>query len=280
MEPLEGRSLLSTVGFGGLDQPPVLTPLAAQSVEEGSSLAVTITATDPNPGHTVAYSLDPGAPAGATINPSSGLLVWTPPNVQTIYSIPIRATDSGPEALSAVETLSVMVFDVPPQISAGINATIDQGTDFVRSGSFTDPNPDSWTASVDYGDGSGVQPLALNPDKTFTLDHTYTTPGNYVVGVTIIDSQGGQGHGYFAVQVQSPSTSNPPAPSSVGTTGTPVPAGTSQGQVQAQATTTAQSTATSNGTTENSQTVLHTLKIKRGHMRIPVKPVAHGHQHH
>ena len=41
-----------------------------------------VTATDPNPGHTVTYSLDPGAPAGATINPSSGLFVWTPPNVQ------------------------------------------------------------------------------------------------------------------------------------------------------------------------------------------------------
>ena len=63
MEPLEGRSLLSTVGFGNFDQPPVLTPLGAQSVEEGGSLAVQVTATDPNPGHTVTYSLDPGAPA-------------------------------------------------------------------------------------------------------------------------------------------------------------------------------------------------------------------------
>ena len=153
-----------------------------------------------------------------------------------------------------------MVFDVPPQINAGINATIDQGTEFVRSGSFADPNPDSWTATVDYGDGSGVQPLALNPDKTFTLDHTYTTPGNYVVGVTIIDSQGGQGHGYFAVQVQTPSTPNPPAPSTAGTTGTPVPGGTSQGQPQVQATTTTtgQTTATSDGTTgESAESIAH-----------------------
>jgi len=270
MEPLEGRSLLSTVG----DQPPVLTPLGAQSVEEGSALAVQVTATDPNPGHTVTYSLDPGAPAGATINPTSGLLVWTPPNVQAIYAIPIRATDSGPEALSAVENLSVMVFDVPPQISAGINATIDQGTEFVRSGSFVEPNPDSWKATVDYGDGSGVQSLALNPDKTFTLDHTYTTPGNYVVGVTIIDSQGGQGHGYFAVQVQTPSTPNPPAPSTAGTTGTPVPAGTSQGQFQVQAAT------TSDGTTGNGQPALLIARTKHGHVRIPVKPIAHGHKHH
>ena len=174
-----------------------------------------------------------------------------------------------------------MVFDVPPQINAGINATIDQGTEFVRSGSFADPNPDSWTATVDYGDGSGVQPLVLNPDKTFTLDHTYTTPGNYVVGVTIIDSQGGQGHGYFAVQVQTPSTPNPPAPSTAGTTGTPVPAGTPQGQVQAQATTTTgQTTATTTETKKQSQKALLLAKPKHEHVRIPVKPVAHGHKHH
>ena len=235
MEPLEGRNLLSTVGP---DQPPVLTQLGPQSVEEGSSLAVQITATDPNPGHTVAYSLDPGAPAGAAINPTSGLLIWTPPNVKAIYSIPIRATDSGAQGLSATTTLSVMVFDVPPAINAGINATIDQGTEFVRSGSFVDPNPDSWTGTVDYGDGSGVQPLVLNQDKTFALDHTYASPGNYLVSVTIIDSQWGQGHGYFAVQVVPPGTSSTPASSSAGTTTTPVPGGTSQGQFQVQATST------------------------------------------
>src|SRR5206468_1692098 len=138
---------------------------------------------------------DPSAPAGATIDPTSGLLVWTPPNVQAFYSIAIRATDSGPDALSSAETLTVMVFDVPPTVNAGINTTIDPGTELVRTRSFVDPNPDSWTATVDYGDGSGVQPLALSHDKTFQLDHTYNSPGNFVVSVTIIDSQGGHGYG-------------------------------------------------------------------------------------
>src|SRR5690348_6647371 len=82
MEPLEGRSLLSIAAAGVADQPPVLVAIATQSVEEGSTLALQANATDPNPGHTVSYSLDPGAPAGAAINPTSGLLLWTPPNVQ------------------------------------------------------------------------------------------------------------------------------------------------------------------------------------------------------
>jgi hypothetical protein len=201
MEPLEGRSLLSGVVPTGVDQPPVLAAVGTRWVEEGSAVDLQAAATDPNPGHTIMFSLDSGAPSGATIDPASGQFHWTPPNVQTIYTLTIRATDSGPQSLSAATTLTVMVFDVPPTISAGINATIAPGTEFVRTGSFADPNPDTWTGTVDYGDGLGPEPLALGPDKTFTLDHTYAKPGSYVVGVTIIDSQGGQGHAYFALSV-------------------------------------------------------------------------------
>jgi hypothetical protein len=53
MEPLEGRSLLSVSAAGVADQPPVLAAIATQSVEEGSTLIVQASATDPNPGHTV-----------------------------------------------------------------------------------------------------------------------------------------------------------------------------------------------------------------------------------
>jgi hypothetical protein len=202
-------------------------------------------------------------------------LLWTPPNVQTFDAITIRATDSGPQSLSTAETFTVMVFDVPPSINAGINASIAPGTEFVRSGSFADPNPDSWTATVDYGDGSGVQPLALSPNKTFQLDHTYVTSGNYVVAVTIIDSQGGQGHGYFAVQVQAPT------PSTTSNNSTPAPAGTSQGQ--AAATVTAQSTPAngSNGTPTASPLLNAFLafKAKHRHSRAPIHAPS-GHKHH
>jgi hypothetical protein len=219
LEPLEGRSLLSTAGLAAPGQGPVLTGLSTQFVQEGNSLTLQAKATDPN-GQSLTYSLDPGAPAGATIDPTSGLFTWTPPDVQQVYNLSIRVTEAGAPGLSDAKTLTVMVFDVSPNVQAGVNATIDQGTALVRNGDFTDPNPDTWSATVDYGDGSGVQPLALNPDKTFALNHTYTTSGNYTVAVTINDSQGGQGRGFFAVQVQPAST--PTQPPSTG--------GSSQGQ--------------------------------------------------
>ena len=73
----------------------------------------------------------------------------------------------------------VFVANVPPTVDAGADAAVDEGSLFSRSGSFIDPGADSWTARVDYGDGSGVQPLTLNGDKTFDLSHTYADDGDY-----------------------------------------------------------------------------------------------------
>jgi PKD repeat protein len=51
----------------------------------------------------------------------------------------------------------------------------------------------AWTANVSYGDGSGIQPLTLNVDKTFTLSHPYTDSGIYTITVTVKDNTGGIG---------------------------------------------------------------------------------------
>ena len=44
--------------------PPELPPLGPFTVVEGSPLTFTVTASDPDPGQTLTYSLDPGAPEG------------------------------------------------------------------------------------------------------------------------------------------------------------------------------------------------------------------------
>jgi PKD domain len=91
-----------------------------------------------------------------------------------------------------------------PTVSAGGNETIAVGA-FTRSGSFTDiGNGQTWTATVDFGDGSGAQPLVLNPDGTFTLSHTYTQSGEFRVIVQITDNEGNIGVGEFVLQVTGP----------------------------------------------------------------------------
>src|SRR5262249_7838469 len=53
----------------------------------------------------------------------------------------------------------VRVDNVAPVVHAGGGATVRERTAFVRDGFFTDPGQDRWTATVDYGDGSGEQHL-------------------------------------------------------------------------------------------------------------------------
>ena len=73
---------------------------------------------------------------------------------------------------------------------------------FRRPGSFLDPGTDTWTATVDYGDGDGPQALGLT-DKSFSLSHVYTTAGNWTVQVTINDGDGGVTTKSFQVLVGS-----------------------------------------------------------------------------
>jgi Ca2+-binding RTX toxin-like protein len=74
--------------------------------------------------------------------------------------------------------------------------------DFVSSGLFVDPGADTWTATVDYGDGTGSQPLTLGADKSFGLRHTYQAPGVFTVTVTVTDKDGGVGSDTVLVTVQ------------------------------------------------------------------------------
>lgn len=88
-----------------------------------------------------------------------------------------------------------------PAIDAGPAQTVDEGQRLVGNGSFSDPDSTSWTATVDYGDGTGVQPLSLT-GTTFALDHTYAEgPGSHTVTVRVTDDAGATGSATLAVTV-------------------------------------------------------------------------------
>jgi hypothetical protein len=72
------------------------------------------------------------------------------------------------------------------------------------SGFFTDPDVDTWTGTVNFGDGTGDQPLALNPDKTFAFDHTFANGGSHTVVVTVADNYGGVGTISLNVTINAP----------------------------------------------------------------------------
>jgi hypothetical protein len=90
-------------------------------------------------------------------------------------------------------SLSLTINGSTLEVDAGSDATLNEGSTFVSSGSFADPDGASWTATVDYDDGSGEQELTLNADKTFALDHTYADDGVYFVAVCVSDVEGNNG---------------------------------------------------------------------------------------
>ena len=74
---------------------PVITSTAVTSAMATQPYAYTVTATDPNPSDTLTFLL-PTAPAGMSINATTGLITWTPTLAQVgIHPVTIRVTDQG-----------------------------------------------------------------------------------------------------------------------------------------------------------------------------------------
>jgi hypothetical protein len=97
------------------NRPPVLTPIADQTIYALTTLLLTNTATDPDlPAQVLTFSLDPGAPAGASIGATNGVLLWTPAQAEAgTNAITVRVTDNGTPNLSDAWTFMVNVLPRP-----------------------------------------------------------------------------------------------------------------------------------------------------------------------
>jgi ELWxxDGT repeat protein/VCBS repeat-containing protein len=97
---------------------PVLDAIGNQTVDEGSLLTFTATASDIDAGQTLTFSLANGAsglvPTGARIDPDAGLFTWTPTEAQGpgLYTFDVVVTDNGSPALSDHETIQITVNEV------------------------------------------------------------------------------------------------------------------------------------------------------------------------
>lgn len=97
---------------------PLLPPINDMVMTVGQTLDFDVLATDADfPPQTLTYSLEPGAPAGAVIDPVSGHFNWVVSGPPGTNFITIKVTDNGFPAASDSKTFSVKVFS-PPQFSA------------------------------------------------------------------------------------------------------------------------------------------------------------------
>src|SRR5262249_982225 len=124
------------------------------------------------------FSLDAGAPAGATINPTTGLLIWTPGAPGT-YAITVRLSDPfEPRQNEAVTfTVSVAKTPVPPrgQTTAGVFDPLTATWYLRDSNSPGAPSTapfaygaPGWVALAGDWDGDGVATLGVFDPATAT----------------------------------------------------------------------------------------------------------------
>jgi hypothetical protein len=89
-------------------------------------LTFTATASDPDlPADNLTFSLGNNAPAGAAIDPDTGVFTWqtTPADGQATYPITITVTDDGVPGLTTLETINVYV-NLPPEV---VNLAVNDG---------------------------------------------------------------------------------------------------------------------------------------------------------
>jgi HD domain/PKD domain len=88
-----------------------------------------------------------------------------------------------------------------PVVTLPATASLFEST-YTANGSFADLGGSGWSATVDYGDGSGVHALALN-GNTFGLQHPYAEVCTCPISVTVTNARGGVGHKTEGLMVSS-----------------------------------------------------------------------------
>ena len=182
-----------------LNDPPSASAGGPYSVAEGGSVAVSATGSDPEGGAlTYAWDLDDDGPfetSGQSATFSAAGL-----DGPSTHTITVQVTDPG--GLSTTSQATVTVTNVAPTVSASsASPSAGCGTgNATLNARFTDPGPDTFTASVDWGDGSGAEAIGA-VTSPFGATHTYSAAGNYDATVTVTDDDGGPGSAGSSVRV-------------------------------------------------------------------------------
>lgn len=95
---------------------PLLSPIPDKNVLLGQTLSFFASATDTDqPPQMLTFSLGPGAPLGAAVNPFNGQFTLKPPSAPSTNSARVVVADNGTPSLSDSQSFMITVFP-PPQL--------------------------------------------------------------------------------------------------------------------------------------------------------------------
>lgn len=165
---------------------PAVAPISAASLAKGGTYTASGAFTDPG-NDTWAATVDYGDGSGAqalTLSGKTFALSHTYAMPGT-YSLTVTVRELDPEAAVGTQTTTITVTNNVPSVNTFNGATLFVGEPYIAAGTFTDADPDHWTATVNYGDGTtSALPLL---GKNFGLLHPYLAAGTYTVTVSVND---------------------------------------------------------------------------------------------
>ncbi len=179
--------------------PSLIAPVLTPAVNEGGTVHLTGTISDADTDDTFTLALNWGdgsqhtvnLPAGTTTIDVTHTYADDKPNGQPNDSFTVQYTLTDASGSSVTGSLNTVVSNVAPAIAPNQVALLQAGQPLSQSIAFTDPGADTWTATVNYGDGNGAQPLVVGPGKTLPLNHAFPTNGIYTVALTVSDDDTG-----------------------------------------------------------------------------------------
>jgi len=184
---------------------PIFDPIGDKQIDEGELLTFTASATDPEyPNATLRYSLAVPAPAGATIDPDTGVFRWTPGEAQGPgdYSITLRVVHEA-QGTQGTKTFTVHVNEVntAPEIVPIPDQRIDeeQPLEFVVGVDDPDLPEDGLTFSLVEAP-SGAVINQTTGRFSFTPDETQGGQ-SFVVTIRVADDDGAADEKSFNVTV-------------------------------------------------------------------------------
>ncbi|MCG8650679.1 MAG: putative Ig domain-containing protein, partial [Pirellulales bacterium] len=181
---------------GSENSPPVFRSIASTTpVEVGGVYSYDADAFDPD-GDTLTYALV-SSPVGASIDPATGLLTWTPQATGT-FDLLISVEDTINSAVTQPVRVSVVppvTTNEPPEITSEPGGVPVRDVAFEYQATATDPNGDVITWSLNLVDvpaaanSHATNPLSIDP-VTGLLTWTPTAGGNFIVDVIASDPGG------------------------------------------------------------------------------------------
>jgi streptogramin lyase len=168
------------------NQPPEVTLVSVDQMDEGETISLTAIASDPDGDPlTYSWSLVSG---GGVLAASGGTATYFSDDGPDTAVIAVTVADG--KGGEATDQVTVTVHNVAPTVDAGPDQSQYWGLSLSFNGSATDPSQADTAAGLnptwDFGDGS---PTASG----LSTSHTYADPGSYMATLTATDKDGGVG---------------------------------------------------------------------------------------